>query len=98
MEPTEGEWDSAKPAAGDWVDLLSHAPDGSNLRFRMLWDDDNLYVFFHCVDKNVLATRTKRDSDVYRDDCVEVFASPEINRPENYFNNTPPKSEALNRH
>ena len=51
-----------------------------------MWDDDYLYVSFHCLDKNVLATRTERDSDVYRDDCVEVFAAPELDHPENYFN------------
>ena len=33
-----------------------------------------------------MATRKGRDSQVYRDDCVEVFASPELQHPENYFN------------
>lgn len=41
---TEGEWDSASPAAGDWVGLMTGAADDQNLRFRMLWDDENLYI------------------------------------------------------
>ena len=52
----------------------------------MLWDDQYLYVLFDCTDGDVQATRTMRDSDVYRDDCVEIFASPEFEHPENYFN------------
>ncbi len=39
-----GEWDTAAAAAGDWVNLRAHDADSHNLRFRMLWDDENLYV------------------------------------------------------
>ena len=41
---SEGEWDAAAPAAGDWVNLRAHTPDSHNLRFQMLWDDENLYI------------------------------------------------------
>ena len=40
----DGEWDAAAAAAGDWVDLRTHIPDAHNLRFRMLWDDANLFI------------------------------------------------------
>ncbi|MGI9471020.1 MAG: carbohydrate-binding family 9-like protein [Rubripirellula sp.] len=53
---------------------------------RMLWDERYLYVSFHCDDSRVEATREERDSPVYRDDCVEVFASPVFDHPERYFN------------
>ena len=53
---------------------------------RLLWDDEFLYVSFQCVDHDVQATRQGRDSEVYRDDCVEIFASPQWEHPENYFN------------
>lgn len=53
---------------------------------KLLWDDDYLYVSFVCSDQDVRATRQGRDSQVYRDDCVEVFASPEFDHPEHYFN------------
>ena len=38
------EWDAAAPAAGDWVNLFTGSVDSHNLRFRMLWDDNNLYL------------------------------------------------------
>lgn len=38
------EWSTASVAAGDWVDLLTAKPDSHNLRFRMLWDSEHLYV------------------------------------------------------
>jgi Carbohydrate-binding family 9 len=53
---------------------------------KMLWDDDYLYVAFLCRDAHISATRTKHDSSVWNDDCVEVFAAPERSRPDAYFN------------
>ena len=53
---------------------------------KLLWDDNYLYLSYFCSDTDIQATRIGRDSPVYRDDCVEIFASPELNRPENYFN------------
>jgi hypothetical protein len=53
---------------------------------KMLWDDDYLYVAFLCQDAHISAERTKHDSSVWYDDCVEVFAAPDRNRPDAYFN------------
>lgn len=61
-------------------------PDKQATKARMLWDDHNLYVSFQCIDQDIQATRVDRDDAVYRDDCVEVFASPEFDHPERYFN------------
>ncbi|PAY16171.1 hypothetical protein CKO51_28140 [Rhodopirellula sp. SM50] len=83
----EAAWASA-PSVGEFVFTWWNEGDGPRqpTDAKLLWDDQFLYVSFHCTDSDVLATRTERDSDVYRDDCVEVFASPEIGHPENYFN------------
>ena len=80
-------WKDAKPV-GDFVFTWWNEGDAERQQTetRMLWDDQNLYVLFQCEDKDVQASRTDRDDEVYRDDCVEVFASPEIDHPENYFN------------
>jgi hypothetical protein len=43
---------------------------------RLLWDNENLYVGFYCHDKYISATVTERHGPVSRDDCVEVFISP----------------------
>ena len=53
---------------------------------KLLWDDENLYVLFLCEDAHIWAQQTERDSPVCRDDCVEVFAAPDPDRPHNYFN------------
>ncbi|RIK85052.1 MAG: hypothetical protein DCC67_04455, partial [Planctomycetota bacterium] len=43
-----GEWDSAAASAGDWRELRQPFTDvdTENNRFRMLWDDTNLYILY----------------------------------------------------
>jgi hypothetical protein len=53
---------------------------------KMLYDNDHLYVAFLCQDAHISAERTKHDSSVWYDDCVEVFAAPDAKRPDAYFN------------
>jgi hypothetical protein len=53
---------------------------------KLLWDNDYLYVSFVCEDAHIWAVHTERDSQVYRDDCVEVFTSPNPDTLEQYFN------------
>ena len=43
---------------------------------RILWDDDNLYVGYDCQDAEITALYDTRDDPTYRDDCVEIFISP----------------------
>ena len=83
----EAEWNAASPV-GRFEFTWWNEGDGErqSTDARLLWDEHHLYVSFYCSDKDIQATRTERDSDVYRDDCVEIFASPEIEHPENYFN------------
>ncbi|MFK8114240.1 MAG: carbohydrate-binding family 9-like protein, partial [Rubripirellula sp.] len=83
----ESAWKSAK-SVGDFVFTWWKEGDAERQQTdaRMLWDDQYLYVSFRCEDKNIQATRVERDDAVYRDDCVEVFASPEFEHPERYFN------------
>ncbi len=53
---------------------------------RLLWDDDNLYVGFTAFDPHISAVLTTRDDPVSRDDCVEVFVSPDTSDVRQYFN------------
>ncbi len=53
-----------------------NADDRQHTKFRMLWDEDNLYVFFECEDKYITARETKRDGQPYFDDCAEIFLIP----------------------
>ena len=80
----EEAWKNANPVGA------FHFPweDGNNeqTESRLLWDDTHLYVSFRCTDAMILGERTIRDSPVYRDDCVEVFLSPNPVKLEQYFN------------
>ncbi|QEG00230.1 Soluble aldose sugar dehydrogenase YliI precursor [Stieleria maiorica] len=83
----ETDWATA-PSLGDFVFTWwkDGDPPKQQTDAKLLWDDQFLYVSYACVDQDVRATRRGRDSKVYRDDCVEIFASPELEHPENYFN------------
>jgi hypothetical protein len=52
---------------------------------RMLWDDENLYVGYFCHDKHISAFITERHGPVSRDDCVEIFLSPNPEKVRNYY-------------
>jgi hypothetical protein len=53
---------------------------------KLLWNDESLFVSFRCEDAHIWGDHSERDSPVYRDDCVEVFTSPNPEQPLNYFN------------
>ena len=68
------------------TDVPETSEAGDTTEIRMLWDNDNLYVAFKANDRDILATRTRRQEDVYNDDCVEVFVSPFADNPAIYTN------------
>jgi hypothetical protein len=72
---------------GSFLVYPTHDPDkGEITEAKMLWDDENLYIAFKTIDKNILATRTQRYEDVFNDDCVEAFLSPFAAAPQIYTN------------
>ena len=52
---------------------------------RMLWDDQNLYVSWYCTDRHISAYVTQRHGPVSKDDCVEIFLSPNPDKFANYY-------------
>jgi len=52
---------------------------------RLLWDNDNLYVGYYCHDRHISGYVRERHGPVSRDDCVEVFISPNPEKPRNYY-------------
>lgn len=52
---------------------------------RMLWDDEALYVSYFCKDRHISASVTQRHGPVSKDDCVEIFLSPNPNKVRNYY-------------
>ncbi len=57
------------------------AMDGSvpkmKTQFMWLWDDQNLYGFFHIEDNNIWATMTHRDDHLWLENVVEFFIDPD---------------------
>lgn len=53
------------------------APDTKTV-WKLLWDQDHLYVGYVCSDERIRSGAKPRDSEVYNDDCVELFISPDI--------------------
>ena len=54
-------------------------PVAVQTRFKVLYDDDALYVAVECDEPNpdkLVARYTEHDQDVYGDDCVELFMDP----------------------
>ncbi len=50
-------------------------------RAAALYDSENLYIGVECLDDSmdkVVSMTEKHDGDVYRDNCVEIFISPEV--------------------
>ncbi|MBI1789149.1 MAG: c-type cytochrome [Acidobacteria bacterium] len=80
----EPAWRSAPPA-GDFHFTWWKEGDKEQTVAKMLWDDDNLYVGFHCRDKHISAYVTQRHGPVSNDDCVEIFLSPDPEKAANYY-------------
>jgi putative heme-binding domain-containing protein len=51
----------------------------------MLWDDENLYVSWYAHDRHISASVTERHGPVSKDDCVEIFISPNPEKVKNYY-------------
>jgi hypothetical protein len=47
-----------------------------NTKFRMLWDNENLYLFYECEDTSLTSRETNFDARPYLDDCAEFFCVP----------------------
>ena len=80
----DGAWASATAVTFQHTWGVEGIQEGT--RAKLLWDDEYLYVAFDCEDAYIWAEHTERDSPVYRDDCVEVFTSPNPEQIEKYFN------------
>jgi hypothetical protein len=51
---------------------------------RAMWDEDNLYISFLCMQDDIRAQMTERDSPLFEENVAEVFIDPSC-RGENYL-------------
>jgi hypothetical protein len=47
-----------------------------NTKFRILWDNENLYLFYECEDTSLTSREKNFDARPYLDDCAEFFCVP----------------------
>jgi hypothetical protein len=52
---------------------------------KLLWDDRNLYLGYDCEDAEITAVYNTRDDPTYKDDCVEIFISPNLQKIDLYY-------------
>lgn len=72
----EAIWSQTEARTLNYFYRVETPDDQQNMVFRMLWDDQNLYVFFEAEDKYITARETQRDGQPYFDDCAEIFLIP----------------------
>ncbi len=66
-------WDKTEARELNYFYKIDKSTDKQKTTFKMLWDEENLYVFFKCEDQYITARETKRDGQPYFDDCAELF-------------------------
>lgn len=64
---------------------ITHKKPLSKTEGKLLWDKDYLYVGFKAYDKDIWGYLKKRDSFTCREDVLEVFIKPELEK-EPYYN------------
>ena len=80
----EGAWKAA-PSVGDFDFPWFKEGGKEQTVAKILWDDENLYVSWYAQDRNISASVTKRHGPVSKDDCVEIFISPNPKKVKNYY-------------
>jgi hypothetical protein len=81
----EADWRNA-PSVGDFSFPWFKEGQKEQTVAKLLWDDENLYVSWYARDNHISAYVTERHGPVSRDDCVEIFISPNPDKVKNYYN------------
>ena len=70
-------WDTA-PWSSDFIDI-----EGTNkpkptyrTRYKMLWDDENLYIYAKLQEPHIWGTLQEHDAIIYHDNDFEIFLKP----------------------
>ena len=72
----EASWKNAEVQTLNYFYRGDKPVEKQNTKFRMLWDDENLYLFYECEDTSLTARETNFDARPYLDDCAEFFCVP----------------------
>src|SRR5476651_10927 len=73
----EAAWKNATEVSFDYFYRSDNKPmDKQKTKFRMMWDDANIYLFYAAEDTSLTFRETKPDGRPYLDDCAEFFVLP----------------------
>jgi hypothetical protein len=72
----EATWKDAELQSFNYFYRADKPLEKQTSQFRMLWDDENLYLYYICEDTSLTARETKPDGRPYMDDCAEFFCLP----------------------
>lgn len=72
----EASWKNAETQPLSYFYRGDKPVEKQNSKFRMLWDDTNIYLFYECEDTSLTARETNFDGRTYLDDCAEFFVVP----------------------
>lgn len=73
---SEPDWQRTEVRSLDHFVNVEKPTDQQETEFRVLWDDENLYVHFDCKDQFITVREKERDGQPYFDDCAEIFLIP----------------------
>jgi len=73
----EAVWESA-PWSHSFADIVgdSKPKPKYDTRFKMVWDDEALYIAAKLIEPNIWSTVSERDATIYWDNDFEVFIDP----------------------
>ena len=69
-------WNRAEARGFDHYYAVESPDEKQKTSFRVLWDDQHLYLLYACEDKFLTSEETRRDGVPYLDDCAEIFIIP----------------------
>jgi hypothetical protein len=72
----EPAWKDAQVVSFDYFFRRDEPLEKQSTRFRMLWDDANVYLFYEMEDTSLVFRETGFDGRPYLDDCAEFFVVP----------------------
>ena len=71
----ESQWKKAKKTS-DFIDISNNVKPLQKTYMKMLWDDDNLYIYVRLYEKHIWGDITQRDAVIFKNNDFEVFVKP----------------------
>lgn len=72
----EDSWKNAEVQSFNYFYRADKPSENQASKFRMLWDDQNFYLFYQFEDTSLTAREMNFDGRPYLDDCAEFFCVP----------------------